>query len=214
LNAMESAPTIRLLIADDHPVMRLGLVTLCHTRPDLEVCAEGANGAEAVAQYREHQPDVALLDLRMPEMDGIQAVLAVRADFPQARIIILSTFDAIEEIYQAFSAGARGYLLKQFVGDELVEGIRAVYAGQHCIPPAVAARLAERGLQSELSGREVEILRWIAKGCTNKEIAGYLSIAPLTVRNHVTHIFEKLGASDRSEAVVIALERGVLRLDQ
>src|SRR5262245_42721763 len=208
-----SPPRLRLLIADDHPVMRLGLVTLCGSKDDLAVVAEGATGAEAVAQYRAAQPDVAVLDLRMPEMDGIEATLAIRREFPQAKIIILSTFDAMEEIFQALSAGARGYLLKHFVGDELVQGIRSVHAGQHCIPPAVAARLAERGASCTLSPREVEVLQFVAKGFTNKEIAGYLSIAPFTVRNHMAHVLEKLGASGRSEAVVIALERGILRLD-
>jgi two-component system NarL family response regulator len=210
---MTSPSRIRLLFADDHPVTRLGLVTLCARQSDLEVCAEAETGAAAVAEYRASLPDVAVLDLRMPELDGIGATLAIRQEFPQARIIILSTFDSMEDIFQAFSAGARGYLLKHFVADELVRGIRSVHAGQHCVPPAVAARLAERGTRSVLSSREIEILRLVAKGCTNKEIAGYLSITPFTVRNHMVHVFEKLDASDRSEAVVIALERGVLRLD-
>jgi DNA-binding NarL/FixJ family response regulator len=209
----ETGRPIRLLIADDHPVMRLGLVTLCRAKADLEVIAEASTGDEAVAQFLQHAPDVAVLDLRMPGMDGIQATAAIRRERPQARVIILSTFDAMEDIFQALAAGARGYLLKHFVGDELVEGIRSVHAGQHCIPPAVAARLAERGTQSELSARETEFLQLVAKGFTNKEIASYLSIAAFTVRNHVAHVFEKLGASDRSEAVVIALERGILRLD-
>jgi two-component system NarL family response regulator len=206
-------PRIRVLIADDHPVVRLGLVTLCASRPDLVVCAEAGSGVEAVAQYRAHRPDVAVLDLRMPEMDGIQATLAVQREFPASRILILSTFDSTEEIYQAIQAGARGYLLKHFVGDELVEGIRAVHAGEHCLPPAVAERLAERGRQLVPSPREVQVLRLIAKGFSNKEIAAQLSIAPDTVRNHVKHLFDKLDASDRSEAVVIALERGIFRLD-
>jgi two-component system NarL family response regulator len=201
------------LIADDHPVMRLGLATLCQTQPDLEVCAEAENGAAAVARYREHRPDVALLDLRMPVMDGIRACTAILTFDPVARVIILSSFDAIDEIHQAVSAGARGYFLKQLVGDDLVHGIRTVSAGHHCIPPAVALRLAERAAQSGLSAREIEILQLIAKGCTNKEIASYLAIAAFTVRNHVAHIFEKLAASDRAEAVVIALERGILRLE-
>jgi two-component system NarL family response regulator len=204
---------IRVLIADDHPVVRLGLVTLCTSRPDLTVCAEASNGAEAVMQYRVHRPDVAILDLRMPELDGIRATAGIQREFPQARILILSTFDSTEEIYQALHAGARGYVLKHFVGDELVAGIRSVHGGQHFIPAAVAERLAERGRQRVPSDREIEVLRLVSKGFSNKEIAAHLSIAPDTVRNHVKHLFEKLDASDRSEAVVIALERGLLRLD-
>jgi len=205
--------TLRVLIADDHPVVRLGLVSLCRAEADLEVVGETATGTEAVAQYRALEPDVALLDLRMPEMGGIEATLAIRREFPEAKIIILSTFDSMEEVYQAFSAGARGYLLKHIVGDELVQGIRSVQAGQHCIPPAVAARLEERGACAELSAREVEILGFMAKGFTNNEIASHLSIAPNTARNHVAHILEKLEASSRSDAIVIALERGILHLE-
>jgi len=186
----------------------MGLVSLCVSKADVEVVVEAATGVDAVAQYRAHRPDVAVLDLRMPDMDGIDATRAIRRDFPQAKIIILSTYDSIEDVFQALRAGACGYLLKHFVGDELIRGIRAVHAGQHCVPPAVAARLAERGRESALSAREVEVLRLVAKGFTNKEIARCLSIAPFTARNHIVHIFEKLGASDRSEAVVIALERG------
>jgi two-component system, NarL family, response regulator len=210
---MSAAPPIRLLIADDHPVTLMGLVALCASEPDLAVCAKAANGVEAVRLYEEQRPDVALLDLRMPEMDGIQATIAIRRGSPQARIVILSTFDSTEEIYQALQAGARGYLLKHFVAEELLQGVRAVNAGGHCIPPLVAQRLADRGRQLVPSGREIEVLRFVAKGFTNKEIAAHLSISPETVRNHMRHLFEKLDASDRSEAVVIALERGFFRLD-
>ena len=208
------AGAIRILIADDHPVVREGVAAMIERRPDMTVVAEAATGREAVAAYRAAQPDVVLMDLRMPEMTGVEAIGAIRGEFPGARIIVLTTYDGDEDIYRGLQAGARAYLLKDAPRDELLDAIRAVHAGQSRIPPAVAARLAERVLAGpQLTPRELEVLRGIVAGRSNKEIGAALSIGEGTVKAHVNNILGKLGVNDRTQAVTTALQRGIVHLD-
>ena len=208
------AGAIRILIADDHPVVREGVAAMIERRPDMTVVAEAATGREAVAAYRAAQPDVVLMDLRMPEMTGVEAIGAIRGEFPGARIIVLTTYDGDEDIYRGLQAGARAYLLKDAPRDELLDAIRAVHAGQSRIPPAVAARLAERVLAGpQLTPRELEVLRGIVAGQSNKEIGAALSIGEGTVKAHVNNILGKLGVNDRTQAVTTALQRGIVHLD-
>jgi two-component system NarL family response regulator len=208
------AGAIRILIADDHPVVREGVAAMIERRPDMTVVAEAATGRDAVAAYRAAQPDVVLMDLRMPEMTGVEAIGAIRGEFPGARIIVLTTYDGDEDIYRGLQAGARAYLLKDAPRDELLDAIRAVHAGQSRIPPAVAARLAERVLAGpQLTARELEVLRGIVAGRSNKEIGAALSIGEGTVKAHVNNILGKLGVNDRTQAVTTALQRGIVHLD-
>ena len=203
---------IRILIADDHLVVRIGLRSMIDTQPDMNVIAEAANGREAVALFRDHQPDVTLIDLRMPVMGGVEAVGVIHAEFPDARIIVLTTYDGDENIYRALQGGARAYLLKDIPREEFLDDIRAVYQGQYCIPPAVAARLAQRIPGPELSARELEVLKLIVEGMSNKEIASTLSITESTVKNHVNSILSKLNVKDRTQAATTALRRGIVTL--
>ena len=203
---------IRILIADDHLVVRIGLRSMIDTQPDMNVIAEAANGREAVALFRDHQPDVTLIDLRMPVMGGVEAVGVIHAEFPDARIIVLTTYDGDENIYRALQGGARAYLLKDIPREEFLDDIRAVYQGQYCIPPAVAARLAQRIPGPELSARELEVLKLIVEGMSNKEIASALSITESTVKNHVNSILGKLNVKDRTQAATTALRRGIVTL--
>ena len=203
---------IRILIADDHLVVRIGLRSMIDTQPDMNVIAEAANGREAVALFRDHQPDVTLIDLRMPVMGGVEAVGVIHAEFPDARIIVLTTYDGDENIYRALQGGARAYLLKDIPREEFLDDIRAVYQGQYCIPPAVAARLAQRIPGPELSARELEVLKLIVEGMSNKEIASALSITVSTVKNHVNSILSKLNVKDRTQAATTALRRGIVTL--
>jgi two-component system NarL family response regulator len=203
---------MRVLIADDHPVVREGLVALINRRPDMVVVAEVSNGREAVEQFLRHRPDVALLDLRMPEMDGVDAIAAIRQKIPTARLIVLTTFDEDEDIYRGLRAGAKAYLLKDAPRDDLLKCIRAVHEGQTIIPPSIAAKLADRLTTSELTRREIQVLQLVADGKGNKEIAVALSISEGTVKTHVSSILAKLEAADRTHAVTIALRRGILRL--
>jgi len=203
---------IRILIADDHLVVRIGLRSMIDTQPDMNVIAEAANGREAVALFRDHQPDVTLIDLRMPVMGGVEAVGVIHAEFPDARIIVLTTYDGDENIYRALQGGARAYLLKDIPREEFLDDIRAVYQGQYCIPPAVAARLAQRIPGPELSARELEVLKLIVEGMSNKEIASALSITESTVKNHVNSILSKLNVKDRTQAATTALRRGIVTL--
>jgi len=210
----EKEGAIRILIADDHPVVREGVAAMIERRPDMTVVAEAATGREAVAAYRAAQPDVVLMDLRMPEMTGVEAIGAIRGEFPGARIIVLTTYDGDEDIYRGLQAGARAYLLKDAPRDELLDAIRAVHAGQSRIPPAVAARLAERVLAGpQLTPRELEVLRGIVAGRSNKEIGAALNIGEGTVKAHVNNILGKLGVNDRTQAVTTALQRGIVHLD-
>ncbi|HKQ03954.1 MAG TPA: response regulator transcription factor [Blastocatellia bacterium] len=210
---MSKEKPLRVMIADDHFVVRMGLAAVVNTQPDMLVIAEATSGKQAVEMYRQHRPDVVLMDVRMPEMDGIEAITAIRKDYQDARFIVLTTYDGDEDIYRALQAGARAYLLKDMLRDELVEAIRAVYAGQRRIPAEVASRLAERMNRTELTARELEVLKHIAQGKSNKIIAADLSISEGTVKIHVNNILSKLGVSDRTHAATFALQRGIIHLD-
>jgi two-component system NarL family response regulator len=210
---MSAARQLRVLVADDHPVVRHGLVALIDHQADMTVVAEVGTGREAVEQYAALQPDVVLMDLRMPELDGVEAITAIRAATPQARIVVLTTYDSDEDIYRGLRAGAMAYLLKDAPAGELLSAIRAVAAGQKRIPSEVAAKLAERMVSPELTARELEVLRLVVEGQSNKEIGAALAIAEGTVRAHLNSIFQKLDALDRTHAVTIAVRRGLVRLD-
>ncbi len=204
---------IRLMVVEDHHVVRQGLVALLNTVPDMSVVAEGADGRQAVDLFRQHEPDVTLMDLRMPNMGGVDAVIEIRQSFPAARIIVLTTFDGDEDIYRALQAGARAYLLKGMFGDELMDAIRAVHAGKSRIPPAVAERLADRMGSPGLTARELDVLRLIVRGKSNKEIGEGLNISEATVKTHINNILSKLGVTDRTQATTMALQRGIVHLD-
>jgi two-component system NarL family response regulator len=203
---------IRLLIADDHLVVRMGLRSMIDTQPDMTVVAEAANGREAIESFREHKPDIALMDLRMPVMGGVEATIAIREEFPDARVIVLTTYDGDENIYRALRAGAMAYLLKDIPRGEFLDDVRAVHSGQYCIPPTVAARLAQRLPYSELSCRELDVLKLIVEGLSNKEIASALAITESTVKNHVNSLLGKLRVNDRTQAATMALRRGIVML--
>jgi len=204
---------IRILIVDDHFIVRIGLLTSIKMVPDLMVVAEAGTGAQAIDLYRQHLPDVVLMDLRLPDLSGIDTTAALREEFPDARIIIISTFDSDEDVYRAFQAGARGYLLKNVLGGELTRAIQTVHAGDQYIPPDIARRLSEHQPGSDLTPRETEVLRLLVKGLSNKEIADLLGFTENTAKFHVKSILGKLQASDRTEAATAALQRGILHLD-
>ena len=203
---------ICILIADDHSVVREGLVSLVKRKSDMTVVAEASNGREAVDLWKEHRPDVTLLDLRMPELDGVGAIKEIREFDDGAHIIVLTTFDGDEDIYRAIKAGAKGYLLKDTAREALMESIRRVHAGETCIPPALAAKLADRVSGEALSAREIEVLQRIAAGKSNKEIGAELFISEGTVKTHVKSIFSKLDVVSRTEAVATATRRGLIQL--
>lgn len=209
---MSGEHIIRLLSVDDHPLMQEGIAAIVRSQPDMELVASASTGADAIRLFRESQCDVTLMDVRLPDMSGIDAVIAIRADFPDARIVMLSTFEGDVEIQRALKAGARGYLLKSMPPAELVAGIRDVHAGKKRIPPEVAAKLAEHFSEDALTEREIEVLREVAGGHRNWEIAERLHISEETVKVHVKHVMEKLGARDRTGAVSIAVRRGFLNL--
>jgi two-component system NarL family response regulator len=209
---MNRRDPIRVLLADDHPVVRAGLAAILATEPDLSVIAEAGTGGEAVELHRRHRPELTLMDLRMPEIGGVEATRAICREFPAARIIVLTTYDGDEDIHRALQAGARGYLLKHMLRRELVAAVRAVQGGQRYIPAEVATRLAERDEGSTLTPREIEVLRLVSRGLTNDEIGGVLGIGGGTISTHLRSILRKLEASDRTEAVTIALQRGVIHL--
>ena len=203
---------IRILTADDHHLVRYGIATLVGAEPDMELVAQASSGQEAIEQFRLHQPDVTLMELQMPGMNGIEAMIAIRSEFLNARIIVLTTYAGDVQVTRALKAGARAYILKGRLAGELLETIRAVHAGQKRIPPEVAAELAEHAGESGLTEREIEVLRLIAAGNANKEIAAQLSITEETVKSHVSSILSKLGANDRTHAVTIGLNRGIIEL--
>lgn len=205
--------SIRVLVADDHPVVRAGLAAVVVQQPDLELVAEAENGERAVGLYREHRPDVCLMDLRMPVMDGLTATRAILANDPKARIIVLTTYDGDEDIHRALAAGARGYLLKDMMRTELLGVIQTVYRGHRGIPAPVAARLAEHTPRVGLTARELEVLQLVADGLTNAQIAERIGRTEGTVKVHLKNILQKLDVKDRTEAVTTALRRGFIRLD-
>ena len=209
---MDVEKKIRILVVDDQAVVRQGFVALVNLVPDMLVIAEATNGKQAIEQFRIHQPDITLMDLRMPVMSGVEAISAIRREFPQARIIVLTTFDGDEDIYRSLQAGAQGYLLKDMFFNELEEAVRKVHAGLRRIPNVVADRLAERMGSSDLTGRELEVLEQIVKGKSNKEIASALRISEATVKSHINNLLSKLGVTDRTQPATTALQRGLVHL--
>ena len=208
----DETKTIRILTADDHALLREGIASLVALEPDMELVAQAATGRAAVEQFRRHQPDITLMDLQMPDISGIEAIIAIRSEFPEARIIVLTTYAGDVQVVRALKAGARGYLLKGNVHTDLLETIRAVHAGKKRIPPEVAAELAMHTAEEQLTARELDVLNLIAKGSANKQIAAQLSIREDTVKSHVGNILDKLGANDRTHAVTIGLRRGFIDL--
>jgi two-component system NarL family response regulator len=204
--------SIKIMVIDDQAVVRQGFVSLINTVADMFVVAEGTNGQEAIELFRIHRPDVTLMDLRMPQMGGVEAIVAIRKEFRDARMIILTTYDGDEDIYRSLQAGAQGYLLKDMFFEELEDAIRKVHAGARRIPTQVAERLAERMGSSVLTVREVEVLEQIVAGNSNKAIAGRLNISEATVKSHINSILSKLGVSDRTQAATTALQRGLVHL--
>jgi DNA-binding NarL/FixJ family response regulator len=203
---------IRILTVDDHALLRKGIRVLISAEPDMKLVAEASNGHEAIAEFKKHRPDITLMDLQMPEMSGIESIIAIRSGFPDARIIVLTTYPGDVQVLRALKAGARGYLLKGQVSKDLPEVIRAVHSGLKRIPPEVAMELAEHTAEDDLSPREIEVLRLIAAGNANREIGGKLGIAEETVKSHIANILAKLDANDRTHAVTTALKRGIIEL--
>ena len=209
---MNDQMRIRVLSVDDHPLLREGIAAIINSQQDMEIVSQASGGHEAIQQYREHRPDVTLMDLRLPDLSGIDALIAIRAEFPEARVIMLTTFEGDVEVHRALAAGARSYLLKNMPPSVLLDAIRQVHAGKRRIPPEVAAQLAEHMSDDSLTAREVEVLQQVAGGNRNRDIADLLRISEETVKVHVKHIMEKLGASDRTQAIAIAVRRGIIQL--
>ncbi len=205
---------IRILVVDDHHVVRQGIVSLIKSVEDMTVVAEASDGKQAVELFRKHRPDITIMDLRLPVMTGVEAITEIRRDSPAARVIVLTTFDGDEDIYRALQAGARGYLLKDMFGDDLMDAIRTVHAGKSRIPAAVAQRLADRMIGSELTARELDVLRLIVSGKSNKEIGTALFISEATVKTHINNLLSKMGVSDRTQAATTALQRGIVHLPE
>src|SRR6201997_3984302 len=203
---------IRIMAVDDHPLLRQGIAAIIKTQPDMELIAEACDGGEAIAQFRRHRPDVTLMDLQMPNVNGTEAISRIRSEFPDAKVLVLSTYAGDVQILRAIKAGARGYLLKGNVRTELLEAIRTVHAGRKRIPPEIAAELADHAADDQLTAREIDVLRLIGAGNANKQIADKLSIGETTVKSHISNILSKLCANDRAHAVTIALQRGIIEL--
>jgi len=209
---MKKEPKIRILVVDDHFVVRMGLISLVNTEPDMEVVGQAADGSEAVVKFAALKPDLVLMDLRMPGMDGIRATTEIRAQHPEARVLMLTTYDGDTDIYRAVQAGAQGYVLKNSTGDKLIPALRAVAAGQKWIPKEIASRLAARNLFEDLTPRELQVLQEMAKGLANKEIGDVLKITEHTVKDHLKNILGKLRVADRTEAVTVAIQRGIIQI--
>jgi DNA-binding NarL/FixJ family response regulator len=209
---MNSPKPIRILTVDDHPLLREGIAALVNAETDMKLVAEASNGLDAIEQFRHHRPDVTLMDIQMPQLNGVEAISRIQKEFPGARIIVLTTYSGDAQVVAALRAGARAYILKGQVHRELLETIRAVHAGQKRIPKEIAAELAQHVACDDLSPREIDVLRLIAAGNANKQIADQLSIGEATVKSHVTNILSKLGANDRVHAVTIGLKRGIIQL--
>jgi len=209
---MSNEGQIRILCVDDHPLMRAGINMVIDSQPDMQVVAQASNGRDAIKCFAEQQPDVTLMDLRLPDMSGIDAMIAIQAKFTEARIIILTTFEGDTEIQRALASGARSYILKSMPCDELADTIRQVHAGRRRIPPQVAEQLAEHLGDETLTEREIEVLRHVSAGNSNKIIADELALSEHTIKGHLKNILSKLGASDRTQAVTIALRRGLLQV--
>jgi DNA-binding NarL/FixJ family response regulator len=210
---METPSVIRVMCVDDHPLVRKGIAFILANEPDLQLVGEAANGDEAVRLFRELRPDVTLMDLRMAETDGVVATSTIRAEFPDARIIALTSYDGDQDIYRALDAGVRGYLLKETVHTDVVRAIRAVQSGKRLVPPEVAERLSEHYPRIALTPRETEVLTLVAGGLGNREVADRLGRSSGTIKIHIENILDKLGAADRTQAVTIAIQRGILRFD-
>jgi len=208
-----TAKPIRVLIVEDHNVVREGLVALLRVADGLDVVGEAADGVEAITQFRKHQPDITLVDLRLPRMSGVDVIERIRMETPHARFIVLTTYDGDEDIYRALKAGARAYLLKGMTSEELINTIRAVHAGKSYIPPAIAERLAERMGAQDLTPREFEVLEHIVQGRSNKEIAAELEVSEATVKTHINSLLGKLGVTDRTQAATAAIQRGIVPLE-
>lgn len=208
----DDSKVIRILAVDDHPVVRNGISGLVTDQADMVMVGEASNGREAIQQFRAHQPDVALMDLRMPELGGVDAIIAIRAEFPQARIIVLTTYTGDVQIVRALKAGAQGYLLKDSLHKELLEAIRKVHAGKRILTPELSCEVASHATDDALTPAEISVLRLIADGNANKQIAAQLSISEETVKSRVKNILSKLSANDRTQAVTIALKRGIIEL--
>ena len=204
---------IRILTVDDHALLREGIAFLVKSQPDMELIAEASDGMEAIEQFRRHRPDITLMDLRMPNLNGTEAISRIRNEFPDAKIIVLSTYGGDVQVLRAIKAGARGYIVKGHVHRELLDAIRSVHAGHKRIPPEIAAELADHAGDDQLSSREIDVLRLIGAGNANKQIADKLSIGETTVKNHISNILSKLGANDRAHAVTIGLKRGIIELE-
>jgi len=207
-----SSKPIRILLVDDHPLLRLGITALAADERDMQFVAEACNGREAVELFRKHRPDITLMDLQMPEMNGIDAMTIIRDEFPEARFVVLTTYTGDVQVLRALKAGARAYLLKSLLRKELLDTIRAVHAGQKRIPPEIAAQLADHAADDSLTTREIDVLRLIATGLANKIVADELDITEETVKGHVKNILSKLDANDRTHAVTIAIKRGIIEL--
>jgi two-component system, NarL family, response regulator len=210
---MKNSKPIRILVVDDHFMVRMGLSASLNVEPDMEVVAEVGNGEAALKAFREHRPSLVMMDLRLPGMSGIDCTVALLHEFPAARILMLSTHSGEEEIYRSMQAGARGYILKSMMREELLRAVREVHEGRMFLDPIVGSRLAERLSHRSLTSREVEVLRMVARGLGNKEIASTLNIAEVTVKLHVSHVLEKLSVKDRTQAATVALQRGIISLD-